>query len=49
MNIKQRRILRGNNDLMDQAYRELARAANRMDWIVVWVCVIAFVLVGVFA
>ena len=49
MNIKQRRILRGNNDLMDQAYRELARTANRMDWIVVGVCLVVIVAVGVFA
>ena len=38
---------RGRNDLLEQAYRDLGRAAFHRDLIVVVVCVIAMFVVGV--
>lgn len=41
---------RGSNDLLDEAYRRLVDAtATSSEWIVVGICVVALVIVGVFA
>lgn len=46
MNIRQRREF-DRNDLLNESYRQLAETSNRMEWIVVGVCVVAIVLLGV--
>lgn len=40
---------RGSNDLLEAAYRNLARETTRIDLIVTVACLIAVVLLGVFA
>lgn len=46
MNIRQRRAF-DRNDLLNEAYRQLAETSNRMDWIVVGLCALVLILVWV--
>lgn len=40
---------RGTNDLLETAYRNLARETASMDWITAGLCVAAIILLQVFA
>lgn len=47
LTMRQRQQLnRGRNDLLEQAYKDLGRAAFHRELIVVAVCVIAILVVG---
>lgn len=50
LTIRQHKQLhRGRNDLLEQAYKDLERAAFHRELIVVAVCVIGIIVLGVFA
>lgn len=42
-------MTRGRNFLLEDAYRNLAKASNRIEWFVVGVCVVWILILGVWA